>query len=528
MTGSTGHFSAVRGLSVGLRRVAVGVGLRACAVGLALTFTAARAQAPTGLRVALVIGNAAYASAPLINSTNDAKAMGEVLRGMGFRVIEARDAGKGQMEAAIAEARDALKGQNGIGLFYFAGHGLQLDWRNYMLPVDAQPRDAGEVPAQAVDVQSVLDAFKTAGNRMNIIVLDACRDNPFTGRASGKGLAPVDAPPGTLLAYATAPGNVAEDGTASSGNGLYTGHLVQEIKRGDANIEDVFKRVRLQVRKQSQGRQVPWESTSLEERFSFGAGIRAPEKPDEVRRAEAFNRELAQWERIRASNNPDDFYAYLREHPNGYISEQAQFRLDQLQRASVAPQARANGISELPSGVRRYRQGDVLTYDRIDGWTKNKTRTVQRVTYADDQRAEINRGALVLDQMGGVLRNRYGERRPALVVAPAGLAVGKRWTSAFTGTRPDGVVETSFSEFHVAALEEIDVPEGRIKAYRVERSGESSDPRGGYTNLGGTRWIDPVRMIAVRNDTLFRDRAGKITEFERVELVSFERGAPSK
>jgi hypothetical protein len=113
-------------------------------------------------------------------------------------------------------------------------------------------------------VQSVLDAFKAAGNRMNIIVLDACRDNPFGAAASGKGLAQMDAPAGTLLAYATAPGNVAEDGNAASANGLYTEHLLHKLKEPSAKIEDVFKRVRWQVRQQSEGRQVPWESAKVE------------------------------------------------------------------------------------------------------------------------------------------------------------------------------------------------------------------------------------------------------------------------
>ena len=209
--------------------------------------------------------------APLLNPANDAKAVGEVLKGMGFAVIEVRDASKAQMEAALGRAREALKGKNGVGMLYYAGHGLQLDWRNYMVTVDARLNAAAEVPVQTVDVQAVIDAFKPADNRMNILMLDACRDNPFAATASGKGLAPMDAPTGTLLAYATAPGNVAEDGSKKSGNGLYTQCLVQELGRPATSIENMFKRVRLQVRRQSDGRQIPWESTSLEDEFYFDA-----------------------------------------------------------------------------------------------------------------------------------------------------------------------------------------------------------------------------------------------------------------
>ena len=140
-----------------------------------------------------------------------------------------------------------------------------------------------EVPQQTVDVNLVMDAFKVSGARMNILVLDACRDNPFSKNASGKGLAQQDAPSGTFLAYATAPGNVAEDGDAGSGNGLYTQYLLEELRK-PASIENVFKRVRLNVRKQSNGRQIPWESTSLEEDFYFNDGVKFTYSPAELQR----------------------------------------------------------------------------------------------------------------------------------------------------------------------------------------------------------------------------------------------------
>ena len=185
------------------------VGLRHPAGAALLALSCAQAQAPTDLRVALVIGNAAYADAPLVNPSNDARAMSATLKGMGFAVIEARDASRAQMEQAIAKTREALNGKGGVGMLYYAGHGLQLDWHNYLVPIDARLATAADVALQTVDLQQVVDAFKAAGNRMNIVVLDACRDNPFAATSSGKGLAPLDAPPGTFLAYATAPGNVA-------------------------------------------------------------------------------------------------------------------------------------------------------------------------------------------------------------------------------------------------------------------------------------------------------------------------------
>ena len=262
----------VRRCGVQLRPVRL---FKACIAAIALATFAAAAQAPLDVRVALVIGNADYAgAAALANPANDARAMASALKSLGFTVIELRNGSKAEMNKAVVAVRDALIGKQGVGLLYYAGHGLQLDWRNYMVPVDAKLVSATDVPVQAMDVNTVLDAFKRAGNRMNILVLDACRDNPFAASGSGKGLAQVDAPPGTFLAYATAPGNVAEDGDEKSGNGLYTQYLLEELKKPAAGIEDIFKRVRLNVRKQSQGRQIPWESTSLEDDFYFNAGLK--------------------------------------------------------------------------------------------------------------------------------------------------------------------------------------------------------------------------------------------------------------
>ena len=268
---------------------ALGPALRLSTVAGSLAVASAAAQAPLDIRVALIIGNSAYVGAPVLgNPANDARAMSEVLRSLGFSVIELRDGSRDQMAAAIAKVSVSLKDKQGVGMLYYAGHGLQLDWHNYMVPVDARLKKASDVPLQAIDLSSVIDAFKGAGNRMNIVVLDACRDNPFASNtSSAKGLAQLDAPPGTFLAYATAPGNVAEDGDETSGNGLYTQFLLQELKKPTAKIEDVFKRVRLNVRKQSQGRQIPWESTSLEDDFFFNDGVKFTFKPEELARMAA-------------------------------------------------------------------------------------------------------------------------------------------------------------------------------------------------------------------------------------------------
>jgi len=220
-------------------------------------------------KIALVMGNSQYKGAPLANPANDAKAMADALKATGFDVTLRMDAGRTDMAAAVQAYTKTLASTRGVGLFYYAGHGIQLAWRNYMLPVDADINTIADIQKQGVDVNALLEGITKASNGMNIIILDACRDNPF-GDLKGveqKGLSPLDAPTGTLLAYATSPGNVASDGEGA--NGLYTENLLREIKVPEAKVEDVFKRVRLSVRLKSKGAQIPWESTSLEEDFWF-------------------------------------------------------------------------------------------------------------------------------------------------------------------------------------------------------------------------------------------------------------------
>lgn len=498
-------------------------GLKAWSCALALLAFGAAAQGSQDLRIALVIGNSAYVGAPLPNPVNDARAMADTLRGLGFVVMEVHDANKALMEEAIARIRDSLKGKQAVGMLYYAGHGLQVDWRNYMVPVDAKIATASDVPAQAVDVSRVIEAFSAAGNRMNIVVLDACRDNPFGGIASGKGLAQFDAPPGTFLAYATAPGNVAEDGDVKSGNGLYTQFLLQELKKPTAKIEEVFKRVRFSVRRQSQGRQIPWESTSLEDDFVFNSGIRPAVRMDDKTRTATFNVQLADWERIKHSKQVDDFYAYLQKYPSGFISEQAQFRLDQLAKTSIVAQPSPSSIAVLPNSSARYRVGDVLVYRETDVYGTSLPDRKLLVTAAGDGKVELNNGADVWDEMGNLVKDVAGLRTPAKGYFPAELAPGKRWRSAYEISRGLGRAVSLFWDFQVIGLEEVTVPEGTLRAFRIE--GASWTEYGEYQTE--TYWIDPTRMIMVKDQWLRRDRSNAITGSYVRELVSYGRSPRS-
>ena len=219
-------------------------------------------------RVALVVGNGRYASSPLANPVNDARAMSAALKSMGFRVLLVEDASIAQMVDAVRKFGEMLK-PGGIGLFFYAGHGMQIKGHNYLIPVGADIQREDEVAFNAYDAAQVLEKMEAAKSRVNIVILDACRNNPFTRsfRSSTQGLATMDAPFGSYVAMATAPGRVAGDG--SDGNGVYTKNLLAAMKTPGIPIEDVFKRTRVQVMAATDSQQVPWDYSSLSGNFYF-------------------------------------------------------------------------------------------------------------------------------------------------------------------------------------------------------------------------------------------------------------------
>ncbi len=219
-------------------------------------------------RAALVIGNSAYVASPLKNPVNDATDVANALRELGFSVVLKTDADQHAMRQALREFGQALK-QGGIGLFYFAGHGVQSKGRNYLVPVAVNIESEAELEDQAIDANLVLGYMEDAANRVNIVILDACRNNPFARsfRSASRGLAQMDAARGSFLAFATAPGSVASDGNGR--NGLYTERLLESLKHPDSDIDKVFRRVAADVSTLTEGRQVPWVASSLTGDFSF-------------------------------------------------------------------------------------------------------------------------------------------------------------------------------------------------------------------------------------------------------------------
>ena len=212
-------------------------------------------------RVALVIGNSAYAVAPLANPANDARLMAATLRNLGFEVMERIDADQKTMKYAIIEFGERLDqaGSDAVGLFFYAGHGLQVKGENFLVPLNAQIDKESHVAIEAVSAFWVLGEMEFASNRVNFVILDACRNNPLARsfRSGTRGLARMDAPRGSLIAYSTGPGDVAADGAGA--NSPYTLALSQAMQTPGIPAEKMFKLARDRVLEETGGVQTPWE-----------------------------------------------------------------------------------------------------------------------------------------------------------------------------------------------------------------------------------------------------------------------------
>jgi uncharacterized caspase-like protein len=250
-------------------------------------------------RIALVIGQSAYrAVTPLPNPANDARAVAQLLGDAGFEVQSASDLTQNELRARVGAfaASLAAKGPDTVALVFYAGHGLQIDGENYLVPVDIDPKRETDIPLQAVRLNDVLNTLTSVPSKSRIILLDACRNNPFpdVNETAGRGLALVDArigAAGTLLSFSTSPGAEAEDGNGA--NSPYTAALLTAGRQAGLSIEEAFKRVRLSVNHATEGRQTPWESSSLVSNFSlFGAAADAAKAPVAKRSVEQWRQEL--------------------------------------------------------------------------------------------------------------------------------------------------------------------------------------------------------------------------------------------
>lgn len=268
------------------RRALLRVAAAAGAATLASAWPLRRvlAAVPAEKRVALVIGNSTYKSAPLKNPVRDAVAVADSLRQLDYDVALRQNTTLVEMIESLREF--AVKApKSAVRLLFYAGHGIQARGRNYLLPVDQEPQSEDEIAAKAADVGEFIDRLSQIKTGLNIVVLDACRVNPFAGGVivgpdgrrlkfrgvTPTGLAPLDAPVGTLVAFSTAPNGVALDGPTGE-HSIYAKHLLANMGTPGLPIEQLFKRVRIGVAEETQRVQVPWESSSLTTEFCFRRG----------------------------------------------------------------------------------------------------------------------------------------------------------------------------------------------------------------------------------------------------------------
>ncbi|MDM0110518.1 caspase family protein [Variovorax sp. J22R133] len=356
-----------------MKRLVIGLWLTGgmLAVG---TLSPQDASAAGAERVALVIGNSSYRTAELDNPKNDARDVAELLKQAGFQVELGINTTRTQLLELLQDFGETIKNKRTkFAVFYYAGHGAQQSWRNFLIPVDANVQSGDDVADMAVDLSELTTEMARTRDRNFLMILDACRNDPFGSayRPVAKGLSQYDAPAGSLLAYATGPGRVASDG--SGRNGLYTQYLLSELSVKGTRVEDAFKRVRLGVRLASRGRQIPWESTSLEEDIYIFPQPRRAELSN-AQLEELLDREIAAWHTAKSANSVDALAAFLRAYPSGNVSELALSRLNTMLReqaprprlaqlhvpelASTAPSAQTMVLASAPGAMSVLRAGD--------------------------------------------------------------------------------------------------------------------------------------------------------------------------
>lgn len=542
--------------------------LVACLVLACIPFAAPAAEQ----RVALVIGNNAYPAAPLKNPVNDARAMARSLNQMGFEVILRTNLNQKAMVEVLREFGVRLR-EGGVALFYYSGHGMQVKGRNYLIPVDADIRSEDEVPYMSMDMAQVLDKLETARSRANLVILDACRNNPFirTFRSSRVGLAQMDAPGGTLLAFATAPGSEARDGDEE--NGVYTKHLLAHMTTPLLPVEVMFRRVREGVTAETKNRQIPWESSSLTGDFYFNQAGAAPARtpvapavtprppqPAPAAGVDPVTVELAFWNSIKDSTNTADFQAYLEQYPAGSFAGLARNRIASAAPrgappATAAPQPAApptsaskgiNVASRAPdaatarSASRTPLIGDSWTYrlvdERHDRLLATVTHEVAAVTASTvSETITIKEQARWRSQEDTPLEVHLLEQRLAEGVvlqqfapflgAHAELEVGGNWKN-IAGLSSMSAFDAWQSSARIVAREKITVPAGEFNAFRMEFEASRRPPnsiadRTYVVRIVLTVWYAPETKRAVKTVRKTYGLQDRLLDTDRYELLSY-------
>jgi formylglycine-generating enzyme required for sulfatase activity len=376
-------------------------------------------QPPSGKRIALVVGNDNYRGVrKLQNAVNDANDLGRVLAGLGFEADIRTDADLRTIENAIDQfVRRISPGD--VALFHYSGHGVQLDGQNYLIPVDFVLRDRADVKYTAYSASRVHDRMVGASSRLNIVILDACRDSGFwPSRGPEPGLAAMDAAEGSFIAFSTAPGRTASDGVSGT-NGLFTGQLLEVLRGPGLKLDEVFNAVRANVFQASEKKQLPWTSSSMIGEFYFQPPVAAvaPAPPDT-----GLQIELSYWNSIQNCEDTGCFDGYLKRYgEGGQFSELARIRRNQLLRKSAGPAekvvAQRPATSAPPAGDQKLKSAEAPA-------GPSEPATVNR-----DQLLPKNAGAV---GNAGAVENAAAER-PTPGAAPAS---GQNLKAGETRVRP--------------------------------------------------------------------------------------------
>jgi carboxyl-terminal processing protease len=457
--------------------------LRAAALAVFVAFLHGGASAEP--RVALVIGNSAYKGdlPALTNPSNDAKLMAKTLKGIGFDVIETEDADQVGMKKAIGEFGDKLAAAGGTatGLFFYAGHGLQVAGENYLIPIDAEIEKEADVDLTAVSAETVMKQMEFAGAAVNIIILDACRNNPLSNGSRGmtRGLARIDsAPKGSFIAYSTAPGSVAQDGDGA--DSPYTTALAQTLTKPGMSIGDVFQEVRTKVLAATGQQQTTWDSNSLTGQYYFtppvaqtagvdggpsnASGANNGSVVGTATDSGAVDVEMTYWNSIKDSNDPAVFEAYVAKYPNGNYVDLADIRLRKLKSGSQVASADTGNTAS----------GNTSTAERSTV-PDNNQQSLQSLEQQKNNDSSPDMVFVALDQTvyaksGGQVRTEPDSRTALLVKLPnnaevhaTGKSADGRWWRVST---PDG--QTGY--MHKSVVSEQPIQVSSAQTYQTQSS----------------------------------------------------------
>lgn len=467
-------------------------------------------------KVALVIGNSRYASAPLSNPAHDARAISKNLRELGYHVIERENLTQKQIDPALNEFKSKLS-PGAVALFFYAGHGLQLKGNNYFPSVDAAIASEEDVPLQSLEMKKILDLMQEAKTRVNLVILDAGRNNPYARSLPSiePGLAKMNAPTSTFISFATKPDSVASDDSAM--NGLYTEHLLTAMMMPGQSIEQIFKQVEKGVRRASKGNQEPWMEGNVENGFVL---VSAPKN------------------RLDNSGRNNKTQSITEKGPSQkkkLAGKKPPTNSAPVNLASIAlPVATDNS----PAYKNAPRVGDSYTYQKIDARTNMVSLLeTEKVTQVSSHEVTYNNGKFHTDYFGNFDVEPGGLRHFKSLpdIFSADYVVGATWSSKIQFNYvASGADDTLDINLKVVGKEKITIPAGTFDAFKIEISGWTKGIRFGGANYRAIIWVAPEqvrRYLAIEfnvSEAQFPGEAGfsgtRTGINERHELASFNQG----